>query len=125
MVDVDVRAELREWFEGRPQVVRDLAIAWPPGAVVKATGGRRLMIPAPGMVGQVTSYYEDGTLGVTSQTTERRVSPATGEVVPKDTVLQAACQPDWLEIVELGKVTPNDVRAALGLEEVQDDGDAR
>jgi hypothetical protein len=52
------------WVATRPHPVRRLMRDFPPSARVVARPGRAFMVPAPGVVGRVSSYFEDGTVGV-------------------------------------------------------------
>lgn len=112
MASEDKIAVLREWLADRP-AVHDLVVEWPPLARVRAREGRSLMIPAPGVIGQVNSYFEDGNLGVIAPMAATLTSPVTGVTVSAGELISGECEPAWLELVEYGDFTPDDVRAAL------------
>lgn len=83
-------AELLGFLRGLPPAVLEVAERFPPGAIVRAGDGHRLICPAPGKIGLVTSYLEndDDTVSVNVEG---------GSVVGP---IAAACDPDWLEVVE-------------------------
>jgi hypothetical protein len=78
-----------------------------------ARDGRDLMIPAPGIVGRVYSYYENGNLGILAPKQGQLTSPITGNTEDGE-MLNGECHPDWLELLECDVITSDDVRAALG-----------
>lgn len=97
-----------EWVRGRPESVQRLLRQWPPGTQVKAREGRELVVPAPGMVGRVVSWTEDGDLGV--------VAEGGGSI-------RATCDPEWLEAIGYPSVTPAQI--ATILDEQSDQPDQR
>lgn len=105
---------LAEWLTGR-EAIDELAIAWPPGCKVTSHEDRPLMIPAPGIVGIVESYFEDGTIGVVAAMQQTRSSPITGVTVTAGSSIKAQCSPRSLVLLEYDVVTPEDMRAAIAL----------
>lgn len=110
-------AEAIEWIRSRPESVQRLMIEWPPMCVVKTLPGVILLIPAPGVEGTVTSYYENGTLGVDAPMSiphptmgfkDRFGNDTHGEVIHAMNV-----DPGQLVLVREGLVTSEMVRGAL------------
>lgn len=56
------------WVRNRPPVIQELMREFPL-CLVRTRPGIVLLIPAPGVEGEVNSYFEDGTLGVVAPTT--------------------------------------------------------
>jgi hypothetical protein len=87
-----VDEDSKNWIVSRPASIKKLMLRFPPSCVVKARVP--LLIPAPGQVGIVTSYFEpmekypEGLVTV-------RTQPAS------DTVAQ--CDPAQLEVVAFYK----------------------
>lgn len=77
-------ATVGAWLRARPLELRPLMIRFPPSCLVRAKLGVRLMVPAPGVVGIVSSYLENGHVTV-------RESPTSA--------LRAECDPNDLEVV--------------------------
>lgn len=94
--------EAAAWIRTRPVSVQRLMQVFPPGCLVRAN--RPLQIPAPGHIGVVYSYREDGLLGVLHYDPETEM--------PGD--LMALCDPGWLEVHEYGNVTPEMMNRILG-----------
>lgn len=92
-------AEAIEWIQGRPGVVQELMILFPPSCLVRSVPSERLHCPAPDTLGIVTSYFETDTICV-------RQSP--------DSPIRAECHIDWLEVVAYRQpCTPEWVRNLL------------
>lgn len=96
----DVRANLREWLEERPPHVRSLAVRFPPGATVKAKDGQVLMVPAPGVTGEVYSYFENGCVGVVAPLAADVDSPITAWHGEEGQMVRAQVRADCLELVD-------------------------
>jgi len=89
-----------EWVRTRPRSVQKLLVRFPPGCLVRSKPEKRLMVPAPGTVGIVTSYYESGMVSV---------------IQGPDSNVRAQCEADWLEVVVCRQGQyPDDVRRVLG-----------
>ena len=89
-----------DWVLGRPKEIQRLMIDWPPQATVRAKPGVILMVPAPGIEGTVTSWFESGTVGVDAPLSRAETSPATGETLEAGAVMHACeVEPEQLEIV--------------------------
>ena len=96
-VKEELNAEAIDWIRSRPPVVRDLMLKFPPSCLVRAN--TPLRHPAPGVIGKVVSYLENGNVRV--------VDGPDGDVA-------AECQPHWLEVVGYWNgVTPDRVREIL------------
>lgn len=93
-------AEAEEWVRTRPLAVQETIKRLPPGCSVRAVEGRVLLAPAPGVVGQVASYFEDGSVSVTAPMAETLTSPITGNTVEEGEYVGGQCDPEWLEVVE-------------------------
>jgi hypothetical protein len=74
-------AETIAWIRSRPANVQAMMRRFPPGCAVVAT--RPLTVPAPGAVGRVVSYFDNGCVGVTCDGLDMR----------------SQCQTDWLDVV--------------------------
>lgn len=94
--DGDVAA----WIRSRPPEVQALIRRFPPMCLVEAVPGRLLYVPAPGVIGVVASYFENGTVKVEAP------GPA-GEPA------SALCEADWLEFVWDGPISREQVAAIL------------
>jgi len=93
-------APFSDWVLERPKEIQRLMIDWPPQAAVKAKPGVVLKIPAPGVEGFITSWFENGTLGVDAPLLMSETSPATGKTLEAGTFIHAAeVRQDQLEIV--------------------------
>lgn len=109
--------EAIKWLRSRPPVIQDLLRRFPPQAKVKTKPGVRLIVPAPGIVGVVNSYFEDGMVSVIAPMPKALTSPitkatlqegemVTGEVSDPDEKLEvigyapgpngALMDPDWI-----------------------------
>lgn len=112
--------EFVEFVRSRPPAVQALAREWPPGCVVKTRPGVVLLIPAPGIEGVVTSYYENGTLGVDAPMSIPHPqhgfhAPAAGRDIEVGERLHAQnVWPGALRLVREERWTRADVEAALG-----------
>lgn len=88
--------EVAEWIRSRPQAVRDLMVRFPPFCRVR--GLRPLLAPAPGTVGEVCSWFEDGNVRVACEETQ----------------IAGECDPSWIEVVDYAPgFSPEDVRAVI------------
>lgn len=87
-----------DWVRERPEVVQRLIVDWPPEASVIARPGREFFIPAPGVIGRVASWHEDGYVGVEAPSPYARRGHG-GAVVHSGTLLRAAVHPRDLVIV--------------------------
>lgn len=96
--------ETREWIRSRPPEVQESMKRWPPVCRVRAKADKMLHVPAPGVIGRVVSWYENGNLGV--------VAEGGGE-------LRGECEPGWLELVEYDTLTPAGIEEALAPREVE------
>lgn len=78
--------ELAEWIGGMPPNVVAVMDRFPPAAYVQAKDGRRLIVPAPGERGTISTYLEhdDGTVSI-------RVE---GQLFDGD------CDPERLEVID-------------------------
>lgn len=54
----------REWIRTRPPIVQASLRDFPPGCVVKTKPTASKRIPAPGTMGILVSYFENGLVGV-------------------------------------------------------------
>lgn len=106
-------ADLRDALASLPNGVHDLVIEWPPGTKVTSHEDHPLMIPAPGIVGYVVSYFDDGNVGVIAPMQGTVTSPITGITVKDGELIRGECKPELLVFLEHGVVTPEDVRAAF------------
>ncbi len=70
------------WIRSRPPSIQAIMRIFPPLCLVRAT--RPLRCPAPGTVGYVYSYLEDGALYV---------------VQSPESAIKAQCEQDWLSVV--------------------------
>jgi hypothetical protein len=92
-------AELIDWIKSRPDSVKKTMLIFPPACLVRAN--RLLVCPAPGTIGVVYSYLEDGSVFVLQH-------PASN--------MKAQCDFDWLEVVGYhGSLTPEYVQSILEL----------
>jgi hypothetical protein len=91
-----------EWVRTRPRSVQELLVRFPPGCLVRSVPQKHLMVPAPGTLGIVLSYNEDGTVTVLQ-------SP--------DSEVRVQCEADWLELAMCRQgQEPADVKRVLGWE---------
>lgn len=98
-----------EWVLSRPPEIQRLMIDWPPEARVRAKDGAVLMVPAPGLVGKIVSWFEAGNVGVLAPLAIGVRTPA-GEELGAGEELRGECDPEKLEIVEFavfGETTIN------------------
>lgn len=105
-------AEAREWIRSRPMAVHVLMVAWPPACVVQTKPGVLLLVPAPGIFGEVVSYFEDGTLGVAAPITIPHPEHGFGGAEPGE-MATAQVDPVDLVLVREGAVSREDVEEAL------------
>lgn len=98
-----VDPETVTWMRTRPNEVKALLRRLPPHCVVR--GLRPLMAPAPGHLGIVVTYRENGMVTVVHHPSERDSIP-TGYV-------RGACDPDWLEAVAFSDGLTLEVVAAI------------
>ncbi len=98
-----MRDEMTNWIRERPESVQRLMIDWPPMATVRARRGEVLMVPGPGVEGEIASWFEDGTVGVEAALTQPVTNPA-GETLEAGTVLRGQCDPAKLEIVRYAEM---------------------
>jgi hypothetical protein len=109
-----------DWVSERPEQVQRLMIDWPPMATVRAKPGEVLMVPAPGVEGEIASWFEDGYVGVTAPLAAAVTSPASGETLEVGEVLRGECDPQKLEIVGYAttpdgtEITPDLIRGIVG-----------
>lgn len=108
-------ARLRDDLATMPEGIHDLIVEWPPGTKVTSHEDHPLMFPAPGIVGYVVSYFEDGNIGVLAPAERSITSPITGETVKQGEMVTGECKPEWLVFLEHGPVTPDDVRACFNV----------
>lgn len=95
----DRNQEALDWMRSRPATVKVLMVQFPPSCLVAAT--RPLRCPAPGTVGIVRTYFDNGDVSVVQH-------PTSG--------VRAKCHPDWLEVVGYWRgLTPELVKEILGL----------
>lgn len=115
--------DLVEWLKDR-EAIHESVEMWPPTCKVTSTMEKPLLCPAPGIVGEVMSYCEDGTIGVAAPILNDLTSPITGQTVKAGEWIKGECDPSSLVLLEYGDVTPDDVRAAIALikEKVESDG---
>ena len=113
-MDTDQLPLLADWLADR-EAIHDLARAWPPGSKVTSHEDAPLLIPAPGIVGKVYSYFEDGLIGVLAPMATTLTSPLTGNTAREGELMKAQCAPHKLVLLEYGPVTPEDIRDALAL----------
>jgi hypothetical protein len=78
----EVAAEVVAWMRSRPLPVQALMRRLPPACLVRGT--RPLLCPAPGRIGLLYSYTEDGRISVLE-------TPQGG--------IRGYCRPEWLEPV--------------------------
>lgn len=83
---------VNEWLRDKPDIIKTLAKRFPPGSLVR--GLKEFLVPAPGEVAKVRSYFEDGSVGVFGY--------AMG-AMPTDT----SCNADDLELVEVPETLRN------------------
>lgn len=100
------------WIRGRPAVVQALIREWPPAAAVRAIDGVTLLVPAPGVLGFVNGYVEDGSLIVVAPATIPHPVHGWGATQPGE-MLQAHVEPSMLILVSEGDVTRDMIAAAL------------
>lgn len=111
------REWLREWLadpERKP--VLTLIREWPPGCKVTSHEDAPLMIPAPGIVGTVVSWFEAGTVGVLAPMAEARTSPITRITLEAGEQIRGECDPARLVFLEEGDITRADIEATLAAE---------
>ena len=95
--DANITPVMIRWMRSRPYNIKEVMLKFPVECLVRAT--RDLVCPAPGTVGFLAGYNENGTMII---------------VQHPDQDLSARCDPDWLEVVGYRKgLTPNDVRSIL------------
>lgn len=93
-------ADAVEWIRTRPRSVQELLVRFPPGCLVRAKPEKQLMVPAPGTLGIVLSYYENGGVSV---------------LQGPDSPIRVQCEADWLELAACrAGQEPDDVRRVLG-----------
>lgn len=109
-----------DWVRERPAEIQKLMIDWPPEATVRAKPGVVLMVPAPGVEGTISSWFESGTLGVDAPLLMTETSPATGETLEAGTTMHAQeVRPDQLELVSYAEmpdgtiIDPDYIRAIV------------
>jgi len=100
---------LRQWLGAMPTTLHQLIEDFPPLSRVEAKLGVVLLIPAPGVVGAVISYTNDGFLGVRAPI-GATVTNQQGETIPAGTVLSAPCKPS--EMRYIGPGGPNQITKA-------------
>lgn len=105
--------EVAEWLAARP-AIHELAIAFPPGCKVTSREDAPLLVPAPGTIGIVISYYEEGLVGVVAELDRDVTSPVSGVTLEKGEPLKGQCDPGRLVLVECDSLTQDDVRELLG-----------
>lgn len=114
--------ELVAWLRARPEPVQKLMREFPPECKVMAREGVELMVPAPGVVGTVTSWFEDGTLGVDAPLQAAglarglAIAAAHGREVEAhehQTFHAQQVRPDQIEHLEDGPITREQVAAIL------------
>lgn len=90
-----------DWIRSRPPVIQDLILSFPPRALVRSKK-RHLLVPRPGKLAVVYSYFEDGLISVLP-------------LDPQPTqAYKALCEPDWLEVVDYwGELTPDRIREII------------
>jgi hypothetical protein len=93
--------EAKEWIRSRPDHIKQIMMLFPPGCNVIAN--RPLVIPPPGEIRTVVSYFEDGSIGVYDE----------------DTNCRAQCQPEWLELF-----SENPICTTKHVRELLEDDDA-
>lgn len=112
------RAEFRAWLLERPEA-HELILAWPPNCKVMAKAGVTLLVPAPGIVGYVVSYYtptEAGgelMVGVAAPMQVNVYSEITDVAVRSGEWLTGQCKPDQLDFLEHDVITPEDIRGLI------------
>lgn len=114
MTELEFIEALADWLRGRDEI-HELMLAWPPGTKVTSREDAPLMIPAPGLVGVVVSWFENGTVGVEAPMAATLTSPITGYTAEQGQTIRGECDPTRLEILEYDQWTPEDVQAALDL----------
>ena len=99
-----------DWLRTRPPVVQALMLRLPLVCRVRAVAGKVLVYPAPGRIGRVVSYMEDGMVTVMDEAEWLAEKPG---------AIRGTCDPDWLEVVQYdGNKTPDWVRRVLAGENV-------
>lgn len=119
-------AELTEWIRSRPPAVQEMAVRFPPACTVRTKPDVYLIHPGKGETGQVSVYRENETgvyllvrcvleVGSIQWEMLRAVVTARGEPFDDDkpACIEAACDPDALEVVEFAKVTSADIAGLL------------
>lgn len=99
--ELALNADSVAWMRTRPDSVKAIMREFPPSCLVRAKPGKKLLIPAPGVIGVVTSYAEVGE--------EIEISVADHP----DSDKWARCKPEWLEVVGYYKGLTLDVTKAL------------
>lgn len=107
------RVAFRNWVQDRPPAVQQLIRDWPPGAKVMAAEDVELAVPAPGIVGRVNSYFEDGSLGIIAPVQHMMASPLTGTIIDMGEPIKGQCRPEQLVLLEEDFITRHDVEQAL------------
>lgn len=104
--------EAGEWLRSRPEAIQRVAREFPPGCTVRTKPGVILLVPAPGVDGDVVSYYEDGHLGVAAPLSIPHPEHGWGDAEPGERA-QAHVDPDLLELRGEPALTRADVAAML------------
>lgn len=96
-------AECREWVRSRPASVQVLMRRFPPACYVRPL--RPLVCPR--VEGVIFSYTEDGQVSV----------------IEEGNATRGFCNPNWLEYVRPGKVTPQQIAEWLNPPTAADSGE--
>lgn len=97
------RDDLRDMLAQMSPACREAARRVPPMATVRAKPGRVFVIPAPGVDGTATSYFEPNLVMVTAPLAEQQVNYA-GEVIAAGTMLRAQLHVEDLDVIDEGPV---------------------
>jgi hypothetical protein len=117
--------EMVEWLRSRPEPVQKLMREFPPECKVMARESVELMVPAPGVVGTVTSWFEDGTLGVDAPLQAEGLARGLAiaaehgrevEAHEHQTFHAQQVRPDQIEHLEDGPISRAEVAAILDSE---------
>lgn len=105
-VSAEERAEFDEWFAGRPKEIQVMIVSHPPWQRYRVKAGAPYAITGPGSIGQIISYFEDGTVRFETEAPQPQVMAgdhvltARGEWHPLPPEgIHAALDPKWLEVV--------------------------